>query len=389
MKIQFLGQGYEPTSEHSVGNHLVKFLSDDGFHTFTGLSAFASQGGINGLVDHIEKARAYIKSITIITGVDQHGTSKEALDTLIHLGIDSYVFYQPSVPIFHPKIYLFEGEIKCELIIGSSNLTVQGLFMNVEASVLISIDNRIEEDRKIVEDLKAYYKGIFDHSDPNLKKLTPELVSYLVDAKIVPTEAERKASQEKTVKNEAENIINKIFPKRAIAAVPKEFRKRPKLMESQSATTKPIKSKPSELLWESGPLTERDLNIPKGSNTNLTGSMLFKKGETQNIDQRHYFRDVVFSSLNWNRDINPRTAHLERATALFKIIIDGNERGDYKLKITHNTETDTRTYKQNNAMTSVSWGEAKKEIAQESLLGKSAYLYKNKGKKDEFTLKIE
>ena len=29
---------------------------------------------------------------------------------------------------FHPKIYLFEGAAKCELIIGSSNLTSQGLF---------------------------------------------------------------------------------------------------------------------------------------------------------------------------------------------------------------------------------------------------------------------
>jgi len=51
------------------------------------------------------------------------------------------------------------------------------------------------------------------------------------------------------------------------------------------------------LIWESGKLTERDLNIPKGSNTNPTGSMLFKKGKTEDIDQRHYFRDTVFSAL--------------------------------------------------------------------------------------------
>lgn len=91
------------------------------------------------------------------------------------LNIDAYVFYQPSITIFHPKIYLFEGADKSELIIGSSNLTSQGLFTNVEASLLVSIDNRVETDRKIVEQLKDYFKGIFDFTDPNLKKLSKKL----------------------------------------------------------------------------------------------------------------------------------------------------------------------------------------------------------------------
>lgn len=58
----------------------------------------------------------------------------------------------------------------------------------------------------------------------------------------------------------------------------------------------------NQLLWRSGPLTRRDLNIPIGTNTHATGSMLLKVGDpSQHIDQRHYFRDVVLQMHNGYR----------------------------------------------------------------------------------------
>ena len=394
MNITLLGQGYEPISNNSVGKYLIKFLADKDFRSFAGISAFASQAGVNGLSKHIAAAKKHLNIITIVTGVDQKGTSQEALEALLNLKINAFVFYQPSYAIFHPKIYLFEGIDKSELIIGSSNLTSQGLFTSVEASLLISIDNSIEADRKVVEQLKDYFKGVFDFTDPNLKKLSKKIIADLVKAKIVPTEAERKAAQdkeEKVVRIETENIISKIFPKRALAKIPTEFRGSPKPKatdESEAVEPIVVKSKPSKLLWTSGPLSQRDLNVPKGSNTNPTGSMLFRKGKTEGIDPRHYFRDEVFSSLTWTKDTNEDTAHLERATALFKIIIDGKNYGGFDLIITHNPRTNTRSYEQKNSMTSISWGAAKKIIAKEELIGKSANLYKN-NKKGEFTLVIK
>ena len=395
MNITFLGQGFEATSEHSVGKQLIKLFADKAFHTFTGLSAFASQAGVNGLSKHIAAAKKHLNIITIVTGVDQRGTSQEALLAILNLKIKAFVFYQPSFTIFHPKIYLFEGNDKSELIIGSSNLTSQGLFTNVETSLLVSIDNRVEDDRKIVEQLKDYFKELFDFTDPNLKKLSKKIIADLVKAKIVPTEEERKAAQDKVEKaerTETENIVLKIFPKRALAKIPSEFRgtKQPKakiIVTSKPETIGSV-SKKGTLLWESGKLTERDLNIPKGSTTNPTGSMLFKKGKTENIDQRHYFRDTVFSSLKWSIDTKPQVSHLERAEATFNIVVDGKPSGSFKLTLTHNTRTNTRSYKQKNSMTSISWGEAKKIIAKEEFIGKSATLYKTKRKR-EFTLEIK
>jgi HKD family nuclease len=392
MKLTLLGQGFEAASEFSVGKQLIRFFGDKNFHTFTGISAFASQAGVNGLSKHIVAAKKHLSIITIVTGVDQKGTSQEALEALLNLNINAFVFYQPSFTIFHPKIYLFEGKGKSELIIGSSNLTSQGLFANIESSLLVSIDNSVDDDRKIIEQLKDYFKSIFDFTDPNLKKLSKKIIAELVTAKVVPTEAERKAAQDKAEKaerGEAENIISKIFPKRAIAKIPTEFRGVTKpIAKTTLGITLGSASKKGELVWESGKLTERDLNIPKGINTNLTGSMLFKKGRTRDIDQRHYFRDTVFSSLKWKRDSKPDSSHLERAEVTFNIIIDGKSAGTFKLSLTHNTKTDTRSYKQKNSMTSISWGEAKKVIAKDILIGKSATLYKTK-KKSEFTFEVQ
>ncbi len=75
------------------------------------------------------------------------------------------------------------------------------------------------------------------------------------------------------------------------------------------------KSTKSQLVWKNNPLTERDLTVPSGANTNQTGSMLFTKGQLEDIDQRHYFRDEVFAGLNWQPDQNPQKAHLERTEA--------------------------------------------------------------------------
>lgn len=393
MQIKFLGQGFESVSEFSVGNTLLKLFSDYDFHTFTGILAFASLSGVNGLLKIVENAK-HLSQVKIVTGIDQKGTSKEALEALLSSEkINSYIFYQPSHTIFHPKVYLFEGKHKSELIIGSSNLTSHGFFTNVEASMIVSIDNSIDSDKEIICQLKDYFKGIFDNTDLNLKSLSQELINELVNANIVPLEEERKIVQDKVDKIleiETKKIISRIFPKRAIPKIPIEF------IKSRSKKTTKAKSDvvdkniiEAELVWESGKLTERDLNIPKGTNTNATGSMLFKKGLTENIDQRHYFRENVFNLLEWNQDTNPNKSHIERAFATFYIQVENSKPKPYQLTINHNTRIDSKSYLQNNSMTSISWGKAKELIANEHLIGKTAKLYQIQGKEDEFLFIIE
>lgn len=386
MTIKFLAQGYEAESKNAVGNYIIDLLNKKQFHSFTAISAFASEGAINGIASHIENAKSNFKHINIIVGVDQEGTSKEALYEIEGLSVNAYIFYQKESPIFHPKIYLFEGD-ETKIIIGSSNLTGRGLFINVESSLLVEFSKADKEGEALLGELKQYYKDLFDFTDSNLFKITKEIIQAFIDEGIVPNESVRRQLYGKHLKDVKSPDTTLKIPKRKIASFPKAFKTKTRSTAKSKFLSRTEIEGRQTLIWESGPLKERDLNIPKGSNTNPTGSMLFKKGKTEGIDQRHYFRDVVFASLNWVFDTRIGSTHLEKAAALFRIIILGKDYGTFALTITHNPRTDTRSYEQNNGMTSLSWGDAKSIIARDELIGRSAKLYSNNT--NEFSLIIE
>lgn len=401
MKVSFLGQGFDGRSDNAVGHYLMKFLSESDFYSFIGTSAFASEAGIYGLSEYFKTAKKVFSSLTLIVGIDQEGTSKEALTELLNLNINSFVFYQSEPPIFHPKIYLFEGLDKFKLIIGSSNLTQRGLFNNVESSILVESDMDDEDGLNLLTELKNYYKSLFDFSDKNLFKINDSLIDDLYSKGLIPDELTRRAIYSKTSSNiklkAGLAVSSLIVPKRAVAKIPTYFKRKTRIFQAIEEVTGTEIEYPKlvsdisefQALWKSGPLTQRDLNIPTGANTNPTGSMLFKKGQSEGIDQRHYFRDVVFSKLPWVLDTNERTNHLERATASFRFIVAGVDKGAFPLLLTHNTDKESRSYLQNNSMTSLSWGSAKQLIAKEELIGKSATLYRDKTNPNEFILNIE
>jgi len=399
MKTTFLGQGFEEASINAVGYYLIEYLKSDDFHSFTGISAFASQAGVFGLVEYIQAAKQNFKNLTLIVGIDQGGTSKEALIEIKGLDIDSYIFYQKESPIFHPKIYLFEGDRQIKLIIGSSNLTGSGLFTNVEGSVLIEFNRNEKEGNDLLDGIRLYYKSMFDFSDANLFKINDTTISAFELKGLIPDEATRRKEYNKRISNatiSTETSIN--IPDRKVPRIPLIFlrKNRSKNHTSSTAVTSTtagglelLEFQANDLVWISGPLTERDLNIPTGKTTHATGSMLLKKGELENIDQRHHFRDVVFSTLAWASDSSPKTTHLERATAFFYIFIDGIYKNVFPLMLTHNIKTDTPTYYQKNSMTSLSWGKAKNIIANKELLGKTIRLYRHQDSNDTYVMHIE
>lgn len=391
MNITLLGQGFEATSQNSVGNKLITFFANKDFHTFTGISAFASQAGIRGLSKHIKTAKKHLNIITIVTGVDQNGTSKEALEELFALNIDAYVFFQPSITIFHPKIYLFEGADKSELIIGSSNLTSQGLFTNVETSLLVSIDNSVEADRKIVGQLKDYFKGIFNFTDPNLKKLNKKIIADLVKAKVVPTEAERKAAQDKAEKaerKETENIISKIFPKRTIAKIPSEFRGTKKLTTKTAAATAAAAGSASakgKLVWTRKKLPSSSVQ-GGGSGTNPTGGLRLVQDDFisggSKIDQTIYFKNL-FSKYTWKQVRT--TPYVEAAKVPFEVTIKGVYHGKFDLEVRHKPSGEAG---QHNYTTSISWGAVGNIISKANLTGSRLDLYAPRGKGKPFQIVI-
>lgn len=188
MDTKIIGQGYNLAADTSVAKELIELFDSKRYDSFTCLVAFASYGGISALTPYILSEKERGVKIKIILGIDQKGTSKEALEEVLSWGVESKIYHTQSVNIFHPKIYLFENTDIFTLIVGSNNLTTMGLVKNIECSLLIK-DTKGEHS--VHSDFYAYWKSILDGVDVNLMPISRELIDELFTEKLIPTELER------------------------------------------------------------------------------------------------------------------------------------------------------------------------------------------------------
>lgn len=187
MDTIIIGQGYNIGEDTSVAKELIKQFESKRYDSFTCLVAFASYGGVSALTRYIKEGKEKGMNIKIILGIDQKGTSKEALDEVLSWGVDAKIYHTNSKNIFHPKVYLFENVDIFTLIVGSNNLTVPGLVQNIECSLLIK-DIR---SNSIHKDFYEYWKSILDGTEEHLFPLTQELIDYLANECLILSESQR------------------------------------------------------------------------------------------------------------------------------------------------------------------------------------------------------
>lgn len=399
MKTTFLGQGFESSSVDAIGNYLIQNLNRQDFHSFTGISAFASEAGIFGLSGHIQTAKAVFNNLSLIVGIDQEGTSTEALEEILNLNIDSYIFYQNEAPIFHPKIYLFEGDKEIKLIVGSSNLTGRGLFTNVESSLLIEFDTTDTEGTALLTNLKTYYKTLFDFSDNNLFKISQAVIDDFNARGIVPDENERKriystkrASATPTTTTTTTNTVT--VPRRTTARIPANFPVKPRVaiaggpiqQPSTIVTPPPVQPavvvqpiatppQPRLLVWQKLSLSRSDAQfVPAG--TNGTGNLkLSQAGFRLNgllINHNTYFRNQVFQNLSWAKT-KPTSTTYEETICNFDITIMGTSYGIQPIKLSFDP---IRISNQANTPSWLHWGNTLMTLLQQTnVTGRTLNLY--------------
>ncbi len=412
MTISFIGQGLNEIGE-SVGSMLLDSFADPEFDKFDCFVAFASEPGIDDVSEAIRGAKQRFKHFQIVLGVDQKGTSKEALQALLKLDVDASIYYTVSRPIYHPKIYLFDGPKKCRIIIGSSNLTEYGLFKNVEASVVLDVSKPDAEGEALINQVHEYYKPFFGGDNGNIRKLTQQLIDYLYEVGMVPDESDRvRAQEEKVVRSripasdDKPGIAN-LFPAVRTQKLPKGVSKRirPKQATLQPEAIQPEVSEgitvdylPESMFgiepeitegasttvvdWNNkGPLLWRKLNLPGsdvnigGPTTNATGGLRLTQARFtvggSTIDQTRYFRQSVFGNAVWIIDDKPKP-YVEVADVLFNVRILGDDKGQHRLRLRHKPSGEAH---QGNYTTLISWGKLGDEIKKIDLRGKDLYLY--------------
>ena len=358
--------------------------------------AFARTTGLDAIHDHL---KPLVGKTKFFVGIRNDVTSIQAVKRLLELNLEVYAVDTGSrQTIFHPKLYLATNETSAIAIVGSANMTFNGLHNNIEISTRMALDlTKGSADKTFLDSVvSAFDKMLAAH---------PNHVFKITDKKHATTLFEEGRLADETVilapvagssirKGERDDLVpmklTRVRRPRPTApnTVPTKKVARAKGLATKGAPVwvKPIAGT-KYLVWESKPLSERDLSIPKGANTNPTGSMGFKKGLYGSIDQRHYFYDEVFNDLLWKADA-PDAKKL-RATAKFELVIKNVSYGVFDLVVAHSTDTTSASYLQSNFTTQLHWGVARPLIAKQDLLGRNLYLYRKDSTPPEFMIEID
>ncbi|MBV7502728.1 phospholipase D-like domain-containing protein [Achromobacter sp. ACM05] len=360
--------------------------------------AFAKSQGAVVIKAALEKNKG---KCSVFVGIRNDITSYQALEAILETGAKLYAVDTGSrTTIFHPKIYLAKFKKSATAIIGSANLTFGGLHNNIEASSILDLDLSLAEDKDFVDQAEIIFNGLVA-THPNHVihiKNKSEIKEIFESGRVVDETVVVKQKSSRASKGRGDTTpLMKLFKKVPLPVTKKKAEKGfiDEIVVNEDGreevTYRPSIGKPNTqdyyLVWQSKELKERDLNIPTGGNTNPTGSMLWKKGAMVGIDQRHYFREEVFIDVGWVVDAS--LAHYERAKITTHIFTKGEYKGTFELKISHNTRTTSRSYQQKNAMTNVSWGDAKIFIAQNDLLGRIMTLHRKDSTPPEFMIEID
>ncbi len=219
MTIEFLGHGLADYDK-TVGNYLKNSFANGNFHTFHGYIAYVTKSGLSVFKNEIEQNQENFNEIKFFIGVDDNGTSKEALEILINLKIETYIYHNNTKvrAIYHPKIYIFEGNIKNRIILGSSNLTRPGLFTNVEASVCIEFSKTDKAGLKLLSQINNYFETFLTNNNLNLKHLTGDFLQDLMKFNLVVEERQINTNDDdKTNLINANINIDDLFPANKLA----------------------------------------------------------------------------------------------------------------------------------------------------------------------------
>ena len=184
-RFSFLRPLDQPIGRRRLLQDMMAALQNDSFAHFWFIVAYAKSGPLYRLQGLLEKWRSSGKTSAAIIGLDQRGTSKEALELLLTL-FDSVYVTQDSRITFHPKIYLFRGADQAEAFIGSNNLTVGGTEKNFEAGVHLRFDLPKDADDLVM--LESAWSELLPTACDATVRLDPNILARLVADNVVVEE---------------------------------------------------------------------------------------------------------------------------------------------------------------------------------------------------------
>ncbi len=331
----------------------------------------------------------------IFVGIRNGVTTVQSIQKALDIGCETYMVDTGSRQrIFHPKIYYARSAARAKLLLGSANLTMGGLRTNIEASVLQELDP--VSDAAFLAELEGKFDAmIADYPDHVIRAVdTRQLADLQRAGRLLD---ERKARPPETAGSSGDRALDTV-PRMELRTAPIRVPApaAPPVIAAPLVPVAPQVGAPLlpafardelELMWTSKPLKRAHINLPNRAGTNPKGALSLTAGLYEDVNPREYFRNIVFSALNWEPD--ERLPYKERAHTDFRLVVKGINYGVHSLRISHDTRTNTTNYLQNNYTSSLHWGETAQYVAHEDILGRTLRLFRETDNLTRFALEID
>lgn len=210
-----------------VGDYLNSHISGDDFDRFRFAVAYMRVSGLDRIAGALDTLLNKGGCISGSIGIDDGVTSYEALEVLTHYSTNSTVFHTLSDFVFHPKLYLISGENGAIVIVGSPNLTRNGLFRNVEIATAIILDFEDSIDYEVYSRYAKVIDEFLNVEHPNVQPLSIALLDQLQSAGAVRLESEsRDPGTSLSKANRADNkseLLKEFFPVLRVPTAPPGF----------------------------------------------------------------------------------------------------------------------------------------------------------------------
>ena len=182
MRIEVISQsvlGRRPSL--CVGDVLNKALTNPQCFRFRFAVAYMRVSGLRLLYDSLLTLYNRQGSIAGAVGIDDGVTTMEALQLLGSLSSTSTLVHTVSDYIYHPKLYVIDASQSALIIIGSANLTRDGLYRNVELATAITLDLTSSADQDIYRSYDTVLNELLNVNNPNVQPINQVTLKWLTE----------------------------------------------------------------------------------------------------------------------------------------------------------------------------------------------------------------
>lgn len=386
---------YIDTGKNGTGDSLGRWLDSElvaGVRSFRGQFGFFDGAALRPFMPALRGIAENGGTLRLVIGANTGDppTTDDLAAILPLLGSferTSLTVVALSGALFHPKTMHIERADGSKVgVVGSANFTRKGLGHSVEAGLILeSVAGTGATVREIADAVDRWATA----TDAGVHQVrTSADVDLLLSHGLAVTAAARRVIRSHqrggtTTTGRGTRPVGWRPPQAALESPESEPEEAAEPIEPEDSS--PATTSGLVLLWQSKPLTRRDLTLPSGAATNQTGSVNLDKGLlAEHIDHRHYFRDEVFEYLRWET----RSLTVDESFGKFELRIDGVSLGVFDLPIRHSTSTTSKTYLQRNAMTRLSWGPMRAHIARPELIGRTLSVFRRDSDPTKFVLTI-